>query len=431
MTPDEIKQQWPTFCPAPYKYIDIRRSGESPELWQTCCCNLTKHADSESLLFETIKQKQNAGIWSPACNKCYQEEQHGGLSERMRMINDLGRQQSLELEQSQQSEDFQIKITFSNLCQLACRSCVPSESSTFTKYTNSQKFIVAQARDITNDYFSKITQDIESASAQYNRIAIHINGGESMLQEGAKPVLDWMIEKNLAAETALILTTACTVMPNQRWQNYFKQFKNIGCNLSIDSVGRNYHYVRWPAQWSKVESNINWFFEYGKQNPFTNYWITPVFSLNNIFYLDEYLDYWLTTFNHYQKDYSINPISLVARTWHLDIDALPLNYRSIVAEFLDRIKQHPIFEQYPESTHNLSMWIDNTQQELQSRINQDLWPMFLRHNAYFDKSTGAEFAFYNEKFYNILTDQDRQQYAAILETINLNNSLYDYVTTPF
>lgn len=431
MTPEEIRQRWPTFCPAPYKYLDIRKSGVSSDLWRICCCNLQIDQDSQDPQFTSLKQKQLNGEWSSACSKCWQEESQGGISERIKMIMDLGAEQCERIERTGTADDYQIKATFSNLCQLACRSCVPGESSTFAKYSNSQHFARFQLRDITLDYFDEITQDIETAAKNYQRISIHINGGESMIQNGAEKVLDWMIQRGLNQQAGLILTTAGTVTPNLRWQNYFDRFLNLGCNLSIDSVGRNYHYVRWPAQWTKVDSNIQWFFDYAKQKPYTNYWITPVISLNNLFYIEDYLDYWLDKFQQHQTAYSITPISLVARTWHLDIDALPVIYRPPVQEFLTKIKTHTIFKQYPKQLAGLQTWIENTTKELSDRINEQLWPMFLKHTAYFDRSTGAEFADYNERFYNILTDQDRQQYDKILNSIDLKRPLYDYVTPPF
>ena len=66
--------------------------------------------------------------------------------------------------------------------------------------------------------------------------------------------------------------------------DYFKKFKFVRFNLSIDSVGTNYHYVRWPARFEKIERNVEHIINTLEPYKF-GCSLDPVFSLNNIFYI--------------------------------------------------------------------------------------------------------------------------------------------------
>ena len=56
-------------------------------------------------------------------------------------------------------------------------------------------------------------------------------------------------------EIALALNTNTTYLPGAILEK-LRKFKKIHMNLSIDSVGDVYEYIRFPAKWEKINNNI-------------------------------------------------------------------------------------------------------------------------------------------------------------------------------
>jgi hypothetical protein len=224
------------------------------------------------------------------------------------------------------------------------------------------------------------------------------------------------------------------VRPGYDLMTKMAQFRDVDINLSIDSVGDNYQYLRWPAKFIKIENNLSTLMGHqttlsiisGKKtyNPRWRCLVTPVFSLNNIMYIDEFMTYWCNWFDQHHYSFPIQPINLIERTRHLDIEALPTQYRQPVIAYLQTCLVHDIFKKYPDRTRVLYNFIDSTINELVSQPeSQDNWLKFLSHTAYFDKKTEQSFAILNERMYNILTVEDQNKFTAMIDQIDVEKQL--------
>jgi hypothetical protein len=454
----EQRLQWarenPTLCIAPYATIDVRHSEFHPDgIYKTCCCNLDARVfDKDSVNvqdpFAEIKQQQLAGEWPSACFRCKNEEDHGGQSERIVgfLMYPEDRLQTFITEQK--LKDFEIRIKFSNLCNLACRSCSPTESSTFAKITNAT---VESAYEVdisdSQEHWDFITATIQEKLPVVEHFYVHFIGGESLIQPGMHRLIDWMIDLGLAPYTNLRLTTAMTVNPNDELLSKLTQFKTIDINLSIDSVGENYQYVRWPVKFEKVITNLETLLNYGtaiiikngkkiitnslpkSRSAKWNCVLTPVFSLNNIFYINDWIDYWNTWFQEKGYSFLTFNVNLTGQTNHLDVEALPAAYRAALATTIDQCLQHEIFVRYPNHTRALYSFLLSTLEELETMPeNPELWRHFLSHTAFFDKKTNQSFAKFNSRLYNILTDSDRELFESLSQQVNTQNSLVQEVS---
>ena len=294
----------PTLCLLPYAVVDVRHSeNKKQKIYQTCCCNLDDSLFEPTTgpdVFSEIKQQQLNGVWPTACYKCLQEEQNGGQSERIRALVELPQDRFENFVRDQSISEFEFRVKFSNLCSLACRSCSASESSTFNKVTNADIDEQYEA-DISYDdaHWEFITTRIPELMQKAEHFFVHFIGGETLLQPGMFRLLNWMVDQGITNAVNLRLTTAMTVNPSDELLTLLAQFNSVDIILSIDSVGENYQYVRWPARFSKIEANLDAFISYGATLTVRNgrkinapKWkcaVSPVFSLNNIFYINDSL----------------------------------------------------------------------------------------------------------------------------------------------
>lgn len=431
-------QQHPALCPAPYSTLDIRHSRQgNKRLFQTCCCNL----DDELFVpsagpdpFFDIKHQQEQGQWPNACRKCRQEELNGGQSERLRSFVEMPQDRLGHFIKSKQVSEFEVRIKFSNLCNLSCRSCNPRESSTFAKITNRTDESFEDDLSLDTDHWSFVTKTILQKHNRYVHFFVHFIGGETLIQPGMIKLLTWMHEQGIASMVNLRLTTAMTVNPREEFLELLSCFKSVDILLSIDSVGDNYSYVRWPARFDKVQRNLETLVGYKSQmtivkgrKVFRPKWkcsVSPVFSLNNIFYIDVWLDHWYRWYLEQGYVFHNYAANLVSETEHLDVQALPIQYRPALKQLLTSCLEHEIFQKWPDQMRGIYNFIITTVSELDTAPNnQHLWQKYLKHTAYFDQKTKMDFTTFNQRLYNLFTQQDKNTFAEFCQQIDTTLSL--------
>lgn len=442
------RMQWalnhPTLCIAPYNTIDIRHSDNKKQpVHQTCCCNLDEPLFVPTIgkdAFAEIKQQQINGQWPLACGRCLKEEQNGGQSERLRAFAELPQDKFDAFVADQSISEFEFRIKFSNLCGLACRSCSASESSTFGKITNTSISEYYET-DISNDddHWKFIITRIPELMQKAEHFFVHFIGGETLNQPGMIRLLQWLVRTKLAPKVHVRLTTAMTVNPNDELLTLLAQFNSVDINLSIDSVGENYQYVRWPARFSKIETNLAALINFQSTLKVKNgrkirvpKWkcaVSPVFSLNNIFYINDWLDYWHQWYQQQGIVFHNFVANLTMQTNHLDVQALPAPYRAQLATLLKDCLLHPIFDTYPKHVAAIYSFLTITLSELENnQSHPDLWEKFLRHTAYFDQKTKLSFAIFNQRLYNILSIEDQEKFKSIVNNINTESTLTHAMT---
>jgi hypothetical protein len=146
-------------------------------------------------------------------------------------------------------------------------------------------------------------------------------------------------------------------------------------------------------------------------------------------YLDEFMTYWCDWFDQKHYSFPIQPINLTERTRHLDVEALPMEYRPALIEFLQTCVGHSIFKKYPDRTRVLFNFVNSTIEELKTMPeNHEQWLKFLSHNAYFDKKTEQSFAILNERLYNVLNAADKRLIDVITHDIDIEKQFSQEIT---
>jgi len=100
---------------------------------------------------------------------------------------------------------------------------------------------------------AKVFGDVLGSVDKLERL--YITGGEPLINERVSEILEHLVETGAASHIHLELSTNCTAV-NTRDIERIKKFRRAELLLSLDAVGSDYEYIRFPARWSTVEANV-------------------------------------------------------------------------------------------------------------------------------------------------------------------------------
>jgi organic radical activating enzyme len=404
----------PHFCKKPFQtnYISHRNG----RVISRPCCNFAKDETgplTKKEKFIDIKNSIKQGKLDSNCKTCQESEKDNVYSERVREMIWYNPKIINNFIKEGKTKSFNLGVEFSNLCNLACRSCDSQHSSLYAKIKNHKKFV--EPVDLSNleNSWQDLLLHTEELADRYDQLCIGLIGGETMIQKGAELYLEHVSRLPNAKKIQVSLTTNLTTI-NTNFFQYIKNIRGFSLTASIDSTGDNYHYVRWPAKFEKIKNNLEEIRQIKKENSnFTPLTIATVFSLNNIFYINEYLDF-IEEQISLDPETSINIISLTTPEI-ISISNLPIRYRPSLLKFLYLAENHKSMEL--EKLKPLKIWLNETIQFLESSqkdLNQ--FRSFLKETAKFDKSTNCFFYEFNQRLYSILDGEDKILYKNFLES---------------
>ena len=282
-----------TFCHSPWTNIDI-----SPQGAITPCCkfqmsnykekfNIQTHALDEYInsdFLVEIKKNFTQGTWPLGCERCQIEEQNNIESKRQ-----LDLQRWTEYYDQYQFDSGQFitaSIAFGNTCNLKCITCNPYSSSRWQQeYREIYNIDIDNVRFYRNDFvekFVKLAPDI---------VHLDVPGGEPFLSgvPEQQQLLKHYVDSGRAKNITLHYTTNATIFPDQTWWDLWQHFKEIDMQLSIDGVGARYEYIRYPANWDQLVSNVEQYL--ARQSNNFRLSVSHTVSAYNIYYLDEFVNW--------------------------------------------------------------------------------------------------------------------------------------------
>lgn len=231
----------------------------SPDGMVRPCCHI--HIDKDSLThisdfdwdnsFPDLRKKMENG-WAKECNACEKDEIKNGNSPRTRYekFSLPGNTKTI----------FDLKIT--NTCNLSCRMCTPSQSSTWDKIVKQNKDLELHKFhkrltpiDFPRNWHSKNFDDIKDRFSNVKRLKL--TGGEPFLVKQAKAVCQNTIDTGASKDAALKIITNGQVDLDNEWLSILNNFKNVGIDISVDGIGNRYEYIRPGSKFSAVEKFIN------------------------------------------------------------------------------------------------------------------------------------------------------------------------------
>lgn len=344
------------------------------------------------------------------------EESTGHTSERIKMMYRWSMEELAKFEDTlelPEQEEIEIGFKVSSLCNLACRSCQPSDSSLFRQVTGHPPLSPMHEVDLLKNerYWDTITSQIQTYQQTHGNITIHPIGGETFVTDGFAKIVDWLCETEISRSSRLRVTTNFTV-PIDNWLDRFLKFRQVQLILSIDSVGVNYTQVRWPAQWSKIERNIETWASYVKANPteLNHTVIETVFTINNIFYINTVLDWWLgLSERHPYFHFDIDNLHCF-RPECLRVENIPDPYRTDLIKKLEMAKHHKLFDTKKHQV--LKNFVANMLNSLKefSGSKTEQWRDYLRYTAEYDRKTNSNSFVGNQLLFEMLDSEDIEYY---------------------
>ena len=416
------RQQWvlenPHVCVLPYSvhHMQIEFDGQRDvdkqrtTLRNSCCCNLAVDTKLDSLeasvdLAVDVKKSMAQGQINSRCSQCHSSEKQTGTSERTMALLAMPPDQLTEFVNTHKVPKFTIRIKFSNLCNLACRSCSPTFSS---RYAQTHKITVPDTltKDIgsNSDNWNFITSSIIKYLSTHNSVNITLLGGESTIQPGAIKLIEWIKENDLSNQISLDFTTNMSVS-NSSILSKPLPFKKIHVSASIDSVGKNFEYVRWPAQFQTVVDNFDTIIvDLIKQNHEVT--IQPLLNLNNIFYINNILDWWHNWFTINNIDcISIDPV-MMFRPYHMTVQNLPVQYRVDLVHHLKTALEHPMLITSHPGLRDYIQGMLSFAQTTEIVYNQ--FELYLFDTARHDLANGIKMQQGNNRFYQLLSNEHQE-----------------------
>jgi len=100
---------------------------------------------------------------------------------------------------------------------------------------------------------AKVFSDVLGSVDTLERL--YITGGEPLINERVSEILEHLVETGTASHIHLELSTNCTAV-NVCDIERIKKFRRVELLLSLDAIGSDYEYIRFPARWSSVDANV-------------------------------------------------------------------------------------------------------------------------------------------------------------------------------
>lgn len=263
-----------TTCPFPFRSVMVKTDGQLV----TCCygeniqgLHRSTHTIEQafnSTEFQSIRNNLANGIKDNHCKKCWDLEDAG--------VESL-RQQELRTEEFSQDIYTNPRLEYlflslSNQCNLKCRTCSPSDSSfwikEFEQRTGIKKAVYLEPDDST--FFSSFKNNTLP-----NLKEIAFTGGEPLMMKSVHRILE-----TLDSNTSLTFYTNGTFYE----PTILERFKDVNIAVSIDGIGKRFEYMRHPANWETVSSNLKAMGSNLKA-------ITCTASAYNVWYIDEVADF--------------------------------------------------------------------------------------------------------------------------------------------
>jgi radical SAM protein with 4Fe4S-binding SPASM domain len=325
------------FCIYPWVHLYVEPNGSAYP-----CCGATYQA--ESVLGNTNLTPMQE-IWndqpmrdlrlhmlnnqpSKTCSRCYEQEAAGFFSMRNSANkhhgHHIGRVDSTGADGTvDQFSMIYWDVRFSNLCNLRCRSCGPSFSSSWFQdqlqlapdYGDKHKALIFAGKYET-DLWEQLIEHIDHVEQ------IYFAGGEPMMMDEHYRILE-ELERRGRFDVRLIYNTnfTQTTLKDRYVFDYWKKFDSVAVGASLDAMGTRGEYIRKGTDWAEVESNRRMMMEVC---PAVDFYISATVSILNAWHVPDFHRDWSERGLINPRDFNVN---ILTDPTHYRLDIAPDNYK--------------------------------------------------------------------------------------------------------
>ena len=264
-----------------------------------------------------VRKMMMNGEMPPSCLKCFKEEDSGHRSKRQwetaKWIDEIGLDKILEGYNPETGEVpprvRYIDLRLGSKCQLACVMCSPHDSSSWVKdyrevYPTLKNEKLRKSMEWEKDsgklawsggsyaWHKKNPIFFEELRTQYEHLhQLYWAGGEALIMKEHYEILEELVVTGHARNIELRYNSN-----GLQWEPHlfdlWKGFKNVIFHFSIDGIGDQNHFIRYPSPWKMVEKQLQALDDY----PHGNLRLTTAHTimLLNIFYLPDFIQWKLS-----------------------------------------------------------------------------------------------------------------------------------------
>jgi len=371
----DLKQN-KAFCILPFIHIHVSEKNNI----KLCCLaednmELNKYTEDFDFAndpdYQDVRAKLLAGERIPHCTKCYELEDGGAESTRIRDTEEWIAKLNVVKPEDLQSELIYYDIRNDNLCNLSCRMCNPQFSSQLAKEYKT----IGWAEWPPEPRSFGFNSVVDMATVQ----KIYVAGGEPSLMPEFRTFLKRAIDAGRTDIDIRISTNTTNL--NKEYRDLLSHFSNLNIICSIDAYDQVNKYIRWPADWPTLVENIKGLYE-----------ITPNVSFNvtvsiwNISRLSKLIDFFDSNFER--------PVILLNQVTHppeQKFETFP--NKALALADLERVKLSRSYK--TDQLAGFKSKVDYFIKVLEkATVNLDNLQKFFKYNDALDQSRGVKLADY-------------------------------------
>jgi sulfatase maturation enzyme AslB (radical SAM superfamily) len=234
------------------------------------------------------------------CSRCWREEDSGKISLRQRQIKEYFPEDYEKFIKTGKwlSGPSNSSFKISNICNLACRTCFSLDSNYFNKEGKAYAELYGSTDRIHNIYLPGLSPPGHMDFTEYlplvdNTVKFDFYGGEPMLNSTHYQLLEYLIEKGKSKNIHLYYSSNTTIPVSPKLLSLWEKFQQVGIGISIDGIGKQAEYLRWPCKWDEVEENVKNLIKIRDAGTFDCYVMgSYTVSTLNILQVDEMIDWY-------------------------------------------------------------------------------------------------------------------------------------------
>ena len=386
------------FCILPWLHLHAFPDGRA----YPCCMgamfepvgNLRKQTMEEVWNDQPLREmRQNMLQDKPSkeCTKCYEQEKSGFMSMRLSQNKELGHNiDMIDHTQSDGSAPFKLKyydIRFSNLCNLACRSCGDIFSSNWVK--ESKRYGWAPKDKPNVEYAGRFEMDMWEQMIPHldNIQQIYFAGGEPLMMKEHYMFLEELIKRG-KTDVRLIYNSNFTELKFKQKDvlEMWKHFPDVSVGASLDAMGPRAEIMRYGTKWPKVEENRLRMLEVCPQ---VDFYISSTVSVFNAFHIPNFHKDWADKGLIRIQDFNIN-ILQGPDNYRVDIMPLKMKHKltSQINDHIDYIEDKDPLNRATVGFKSLItfLWANDNSKHIPSFVklvnkldrfrNEDTWNTF-------------------------------------------------------
>jgi len=295
------------FCMAPWIHMHVWPNGRA----FPCCLadtkldygntNTTTIADLwNSDLAKSLRRNMIEDKPSSACKRCYELESDANAYTLRKNMNYKFSHHFNKVDETREDGSHDdvnftyMDLRFSNLCNLSCRSCGPTFSTSWY-----DDFIKAFGEVNPNDAEQKYIQlknnpnFLQELWPLLSTVEeVYWAGGEPLVTAEHWDIMNYWIETGRAKDITINYTTNFTNLnyKKQSILDLWKHFKKVSVAASLDASYDRAEYIRKGTIWQNIVNNRKTMIE---QVPDIYFEITPTVSMMNVLHIPDFHREWL------------------------------------------------------------------------------------------------------------------------------------------